>query len=257
MIGSGLVDFFDRMAIQHADHVFCNPMSSEKFDELVGLLDLPEAGRVLDCATGKAELLRRIVRRWGCTGVGVDLSVPAVEEARQLVTEAGLSDAIEIVQVDGAKYDAKPESFDATLCIGASRIWGGHEGTLAALTRLAKPGGLIVVGEPHWRVSNPSPDYLEAAGMSHAQFATHPQNIELGEQLGLRLLHSIVSSQDDWDRYEGLQWRARARWVEAHPDHPDLRELQSTHDRDAYLRWGREELGWALYLFSKPRAGGG
>ena len=88
------MDFFDRVAIAHADHVFCNPTSSEKFDERVGLLDLPAGGRVLDFATGKAELLRRIARRWDCTGVGVDLSAPAVEEARQLVTEAGLSDAI-------------------------------------------------------------------------------------------------------------------------------------------------------------------
>ena len=97
------MDFFDRMAIAHADHVFCNPMSSEKFDELVGLLDLPGGGRVLDFATGKAELLRRIVSRWECTGVGVDLSVPAVEEARKLVTKAGLSEAIEILQGDVAR----------------------------------------------------------------------------------------------------------------------------------------------------------
>ena len=75
----------------------------EKFDELVGLLDLPGGGRVLDFATGKAELLRRIVSRWDCTGVGVDLSVPAVEEARKLVTKAGLSEAIEILQGDVAR----------------------------------------------------------------------------------------------------------------------------------------------------------
>ena len=87
--------------------------------------------------------------------------------------------------------------------------------------------------------------------MSHARFATHLENVEIGERLGLRLLHSIVSSQDDWDRYEGLQRRACQRWARAHPDHPDVTELQSTDSRDAYLRWGREELGWVLYLFLK------
>lgn len=123
--------------------------------------------------------------------------------------------------------------------------------------RFAKPGGLIIVGEPHWRVPNPSADYPKAMRQSgdpdaHAQFATHPQNVETGEQPGLRLLRSIVSSQDDWNRYEGLQWRACQRWAQAHPDHPDVRESQATHSRDAYLRWGREELGWALYPFLKP-----
>ncbi|MGE4609124.1 MAG: hypothetical protein AAEJ52_20520 [Myxococcota bacterium] len=42
--------------------------------------------------------------------------------------------------------------------------------------------------------------------------------------------------------------------AQAHPDHPDVAELRATHSRDAFLRWGREQLGWALYLFSKPAA---
>jgi hypothetical protein len=34
----------------------------------------------------------------------------------------------------------------------------------------------------------------------------------------MELVHTIVSSKDDWDRYEGLQWFATAEYARAHPE---------------------------------------
>jgi hypothetical protein len=48
--------FFD---ITHREHVFCNPMSVAKFEDLIGLLRLEPQGRVVDIAVGKAEFLTR------------------------------------------------------------------------------------------------------------------------------------------------------------------------------------------------------
>ena len=42
------MEFFERMAIEHADHAFMNPISPAKVDEFVDLLDLPDGSRVLD-----------------------------------------------------------------------------------------------------------------------------------------------------------------------------------------------------------------
>jgi len=72
--------------------------------------------------------------------------------------------------------------------------------------------------------------------------------------VGLALLYTLVANPDDWDRYEGLQWQAAERYAADHPDDPDVEALlRSTHrSRDAYLRWGRNCLGWAMYLFRKP-----
>lgn len=37
-------------------------------------------------------------------------------------------------------------------------------------------------------------------------------------------------------------------------DDPDLPEVvrEITRHRDAYLRWGRDVLGWAIYVFRHP-----
>ena len=84
-------------------------------------------------------------------------------------------------------------------------------------------------------------------------FSTHYGNARTGLGLGLDLLHTIVSSEDDWDRYESNQRYAAERYARDHPDDPDVPELLPTvrKARDRYLRWGREEIGWAVYLFSK------
>jgi len=64
----------------------------------------------------------------------------------------------------------------------------------------------------------------------------------------------MVSNKDDWDRYEALQWYAATEYAWANPDDPDLAELlrRVARGREIYLRWGRDTLGWALYLFRNP-----
>ena len=85
-----------------------------------------------------------------------------------------------------------------------------------------------------------------------------PESLDLasciGEVLGLALLYTLVANPGDWDRYEGLQWQAAERYAADHPDDPDVEALlrNTRRSRDAYLRWGRNCLGWAMYLFRKP-----
>ena len=62
------------------------------------------------------------------------------------------------------------------------------------------------------------------------------------------------SSLEDWDAYEMRQNLALDAHAQAHPEDPDLaatREKRRLHD-EAYLRWGRDCLGWALWAFRLP-----
>jgi len=243
--------FFD---ITHRQHVFCNATSEQKMDELCELI-APEAGsRVLDIACGKAELLLRLVERFGVRGVGVDISRFVIAEA-QAKRRARTPDAdLEFVELDGAEYRPEEgEEFDVAMCLGASWTFGGHRGTLRALMAWARPGGMLVVGEPYW-IQEPCADYLDAEGCARADFGSHHDNVRIGEEQGLSFLYSQVSSQDDWDRYEGLQYLAAENYAREHPEDPDLAEImRRVHaSREAYLKWGRDTLGWAIYLFRMP-----
>jgi SAM-dependent methyltransferase len=135
----------------------------------------------------------------------------------------------------------EPHSFDLASCIGASWVFGGHADTLEALIRIVKPGGSVIVGEPYW-LQEPSEDYLKASGVAREDFGSHFANAEAGERRGLDLIHTIVSSKDDWDRYEGLQWYATAEYARTHPDDPDLAEVVERVEkaRATYLRWGAQ-----------------
>jgi hypothetical protein len=121
---------------------------------------------------------------------------------------------------------------------------------------MVKPNGWVIVGEPFW-LQEPSEAYLDASGDAREAFGSHFSNAQAGEERGLDLVHAIVSSKDDWDRYEGLQWYATAEYARARPDDPDLPEVieRVGKAREIYLRWGRNTLGWAIYLFRQRPAG--
>ena len=246
------MDTWKFYAITHHDHVVCNPLSLAKVDEIVGLLDLPAGGRILDIGCGKGEALIRIVERCGVSAVGVDLSPHFVRELRERVASRIPGADAELLEMDGADYAGEPASFDLAMCLGASWTFGGHAGTLRALAAWTRPGGLVLVGEPFWR-REPDPAYLAWSGMKREQFGTHAENIEAGLRLGLTPVYALAGDEDDFDRYEALQWRAADRYARAHPDDPDLSELldRVARGRHEYVTWGRETLAWSLYLFRK------
>jgi SAM-dependent methyltransferase len=248
------VDMWKYFAVTHADHTVMNPMSLAKTREMVEILRLKEDGHVLDVACGKAEFLCLVAERYEVTGTGIDASPFTSAAAKENVRARSLTGRIEILHMDGAKYEPDaPESHTMASCIGGSWVYGGHEGTLKALRRMTRPGGLVLVGEPFWR-EDPEPEYLEKTGYVREQQGSHVGNVKAGEELGFAFLYSVVSSKDDWDRYESLQWQAAERYASSHPYDLDIEELlrKVRGNRDAYLRWGRECLGWALYLFRKP-----
>lgn len=241
--------FYD---ITHRDHVFCNPLSSAKFDELIDVLRLAPSARVLDVACGKAELLIRLVERYSVSAVGVDISPFCIRDARAKAASRVPRADISFLEMDGAHYKGGQEPVDLAMCVGASWIWQGHRDTLRSLSSFVRPGGLVLTGEPYWR-RPPDPSYLADGRMRLEDFSTHDGNVAVGGEVGLTPLYTIAGSEDDWDRYESLQWQAAERFAVEHPDDPDLAELLARvrNARDTYLRWGRGTMGWALYLFRR------
>lgn len=238
-------------SITHREHVVCNPASVDKLARLVALLRLPADARVVDIACGKGELLIRLAEAYAIRGIGIDISPFFVADAQRQLQMRAQGAEVVFKQMDGADFRPDvPRAFALASCIGASWVFGGHAKSLDALSGMIAPGGWVIVGEPYW-LQPPSEAYLAASGIDRTAFGTHAGNAEAGELRGLELVHTFVSSPDDWDEYEGLQWYAAAEYARSHPDDPDLPELleRVAKGKAAYLRWGRETLGWAIYVF--------
>ena len=248
------MDTFKFYDITHREHLVCNPTSEEKLMRLVHLLRLPEDAHVVDIACGKGEFLIRLAEAYGIQGTGIDISPFYITEAKKRLATRAPASGITFTQMNGADFSPdEPQKCDLASCIGASWVFGGHANTLETLSRMVKPGGWVITGEPFW-LKEPSEDYLEASGMAREAFGSHFFNAEAGKQHGLDLVHTIVSSKDDWDTYESLQWYATDKYARTHPEDQDVTKVleRVEKDRATYLRWGRDTIGWSIYVFRRP-----
>jgi cyclopropane-fatty-acyl-phospholipid synthase len=107
-------------------------------------LDLKEGQRVLDVGCGWGSFAIHAAERHGVSVVGITLSEPQAELARQRVAERGLSDRVEIRVQDYRETDDGP--FDAVSSIGMVEHVGSSQIDLYArrLARLVKPGGRVL-----------------------------------------------------------------------------------------------------------------
>src|SRR4029077_20506135 len=70
-------------SIAHRDHDYCNPISTAKIEQMLDLLPLDGASRVLDLGCGRAELALRIIERFDSTVIAVDHSELMLDAARE------------------------------------------------------------------------------------------------------------------------------------------------------------------------------
>jgi len=248
------MEFHERMAVAHALHTFWNPVSEDVVDELLWALDLQAGQRVLDIACGAGELLLRMAARHGVCGVGVDVSPWALERARD-AKAATLPEAdLAFVEIDGKAYRPPAEHVhDIVTLVGASWIFDGYEGTLSALHDLVRPDGLVLFGEPYWRGAVPPAEYLQAEELTPESFTDLAGLHAAAEAAGFRLLFQIVSTGQDWDRYEMLQSLSVDRWAAAQPEHPDREAVlaRQVEAQRTYLRWGRDALGFTQMVLRR------
>jgi SAM-dependent methyltransferase len=213
------------------DHDLQNPTSAEKI-RLAGLyLRLGPEKSVLDVACGKAGPALILAHEFGCRIHGVDVSAVFIEAARRRITDAGLANLISVEVADAAQVSAWP-SHDVAVCLGAAFVWGHIGDAAQALAQVVGAGGAVAVGEPFWRKS----------GRADDGFVDLPQTVARFEAPGIDLIGIVAASEDDWDRYRSLQWRAA---VEIGDKAVIERHMS---ERASYLSGERAELGWGIFI---------
>jgi SAM-dependent methyltransferase len=229
--------------IVERDHEIQNATSPEKIRLLGEHLRLTPASRVLDIACGKAGPALILASTFGCHILGIEVREGFAAEARTRIAAAGLESLIEVRTADAATVPLQPGAWDVALCIGAAFVWGTIADAAATLHPAVRAGGAVAIGEPFWR-QLPPPE-----GAHEGDFVSLAETVARFEGAGFATTGIIAASDDDWDRYYSLHWRAVEEWLLEAPNHPDAAEIRARHEerRARYFRVDRAALGWAIF----------
>jgi len=117
-------------------------------NKTVDALELKPGGRVLDLATGTADLAIKVLRRHpDTTVVGVDPSVRMLEIGRQKVTVGGLSAKCELLVGDAQQLPFPDHSFDGLCMAFGIRNVPDRLKALREMARVVRPDGRIAILE--------------------------------------------------------------------------------------------------------------
>ncbi len=224
-------------AVAHATSAMWGPISEATIEDVVeriAALGIARGSRVLDLGCGPAELLRRVVERTGASGVGVDKSPFAIEEARERVARSPAADRIELRLADVADVDPLPVH-DLVLCVGPGWDTGGWRSLTDWIAGLVAPGGHLVLGDGAWRRS-PTRRELRALGMEMDTYPRTERVERIVAEADVDVLWSHRVAGEDWDAYGERYRNAMLSFVQSWPDDPLAPAARE--------RSGR---GWAMY----------
>jgi demethylmenaquinone methyltransferase/2-methoxy-6-polyprenyl-1,4-benzoquinol methylase len=111
---------------------------------MVGKIDARPGERVLDVATGTGMVATALVRRYGCSVVGLDQSPEMLSGARaKLDANPELAERIELVRGEAESLSFADGEFDHLTFTYLLRYVDDPGATLRELARVVKPGGRI------------------------------------------------------------------------------------------------------------------
>lgn len=130
----------------------------------VRALQLARGHRVLDLATGTADLAIQVARTEpGATVVGLDPSAKMLDVGRDKVVRAALEARVELVQGDAQALPFPENSFDSVCIAFGIRNVPDRAKALREMARVTRPGGRIAILE----LSEPRSGLLGALARFH------------------------------------------------------------------------------------------
>ena len=215
-----------------------NPMSAEKIRTLGRRLRLTADQTVLDVGAGRCGPAVIFAREFGCRVTAIEPHAIFLDGARETIDAAGLTDRFTFIQAEAADVSLEPDTFDVSMCLGATWAWGGLGGTLDAMSAATRPGGHVVAGEPF---------YATPEGAEHEMHnLTLAQIVDAFESRGLSAVTLIRSSADDWDTYNSIKALSVSDWLEANPDDADAAEVRGWRARAVADLTAPRVMEWAI-----------
>jgi SAM-dependent methyltransferase len=207
---------------------------------------------VLDVGCGKGAWLVRALARLAGTGVGIEPNPAFAADARARA-DAGLGPGrVRIADSEFVPERLAGERFDLVICTGALHAFGGWDAALRGAAPLLAPGGHALLGPGYWR-QTPAPEYLASTGIGADEMEPLADLLARAELAGWRRLAVHESTPAEWDDYERGYAASVRSWCDANARDPDAAAFRARIDRwvDAYERWGRDTMGYALALLRR------
>jgi 2-polyprenyl-3-methyl-5-hydroxy-6-metoxy-1,4-benzoquinol methylase len=124
-------------------------ISADEQDRTIPELALEAGKSLLDIACGSGGPALRIAERTGCSVVGVDVHQDAINTAKALAAERGLTERTNFQVADASSRMPFPDAhFDAITCIDAINHLPNRPAVIAECVRLVKPGGRLLFTDP-------------------------------------------------------------------------------------------------------------
>ena len=125
---------------------------------MVSAVDARPGDRVLDVATGTGLVAQALVRRYGCTVVGLDQSAAMLGGARARVArDPALAERVTLVSGEAERLPFADGEFDHLTFTYLLRYVDDPAATMRELARVVRPGGRVaslefaVPPSPFWR----------------------------------------------------------------------------------------------------------
>jgi ubiquinone/menaquinone biosynthesis C-methylase UbiE len=236
---------------------FNSPVSVQKIDQIISILNLHGASRVIDVGCGEGELLARIHQAWNADCLGVDIDKLSIELAQNKLKKEIQGEKLRYTLADIKKYQVPKNSFDLAICIGSTHAFDegklAYPGALQKMSDLVKPKGLILIGDGYWK-QKPEQEYLEFLGDPAGIYNSHEQNIQQAESFGLIPMYTATSNQDEWDHFEWCHLMKAEQKAMLEPENDVARnKVDNIREWNKYYRkFGRSTMGFGFYLYRTP-----
>jgi SAM-dependent methyltransferase len=242
------MEFSDLVTISQGTLEIMNPVSPEKIVTIGSKASIGKSSSVIEFGCGNGTILALWAEHFDISGTGIDIRCQACDKAREKLKAVGKWENFRVFCIDGAIYDSGGERYDLAVCLGASDIWGGFEDALYAMKEVLGPDGKIIIGERYWKNERVAPEFAR----EWPEIQTEYEILRIIRTAGFELSYVVRATEDDWDAYEAGIWQSCIAWIEDHPNHPDNMEVANyMHNiQDEYLAFGREYVGWAMYLLT-------
>lgn len=171
--------------------------------------DMPPKPRILDIGCGPGVQTLELVRLSGGKLLALDLMPQMIARVKEAAAEQGLTENIEILQMDMNEMDFERESFDLIWSEGAIYLMGFRNG-LEKIKIFLKPGGYVAVTEAVWLKSDP-PEDVAKFWEEYPEIDTVTEKLKVIADLDYHEVGHFVLPDTSWTEpyYEPLEKSAK------------------------------------------------